>query len=663
MGRILVIEDEPGARMLLQSRLEDLGHEVTAAPTGAMGLMEARAGSFDLFLVDIVLGSGVDGYEVCRRLKGMPQTHRTPVVLVSAVMNSRDDLHRGYEAGCEAFLIKGDMTLLEDVVRAMLRIKSLQDDLGMQNRLLEEHNRSLGEERQRGADLEIALRESGGRASAFRELAAGQPDAVLIVDAEGLVRSADRGARELFGGELEGRHLGSLAPTSGLEAFVRDARQETREGFRFELPARSGRQGRPVSASVAPMVPSDEISEPGLRVLFLLDAGKRRVAAEMLRMQEQGVPRREMGPLLDAARSIYHPGAIIGSSPRMVALRTQVARVATSDRTVLLRGEPGAGKQFLARVLHFSGMRSGPFVPVNCGALSERILESELFGHVKGAFTGAFADRPGLLHQANLGTLFLDEISDLTPDLQQRLLKVLENGELCRVGASEREAVDVRVIAATTKDLEAEVEAGRFRRDLLFRINIVDLELPPLAARHEDIPSLATWFLGRLGAARERVTLSGEAMCALESYEWPGNVRELENCLERACALASEDVIQVGDLSQPLRECWHAVSQRDQIPQPSIGIDVYPGTPKGAQVASSPARVPAQAILASAGPGGAVDDVAPEGEGCEISLDAYERLCLLRALEETGGDRLAAARLLEVGKSTLYRKLKRHEIS
>ena len=663
MGRILVIEDEPGARMLLQSRLEDLGHEVATAPTGAMGLMEARAGNFDLFLVDILLGSGVDGYEVCRRLKGMPQTHRTPVVLVSSVMNSRDDLHRGYEAGCEAFLIKGDMTLLEDVVRAMLRIKSLQDDLGMQNRLLEEHNRNLEEERQRGADLELALRESGNRASVFRELAAGRPDAVLIVDTEGLVRSADRGARELFGGELEGRHLGSLAPTSGLEAFVRDAKHETREGFRLELPGRNGRPARPVSASVSPMVPGGGLSEPGLRVLFLLDAGKRRVAAEMLRMQEQGVPRREMGPLLDAARSTYHPGAIIGSSERMVALRSQVARVASSDRTVLLRGGPGTGKEFLARVLHFSGTRSGAFVPVNCGALTERILESELFGHVKGAFTGAFADRPGLLHQAHLGTLYLDEVANLSPNLQQRLLRVLEEGALCRVGATERELVDVRVIAATAKDLEEEVNAGRFRRDLLFRINVVDLELPALAERPEDVPSLATWFLRRMGAARECVSLSDEAVMALESYGWPGNVRELENCLERACALANGEEIEVRDLTQPLREAWRGGQQRDQIPQPQKGIQVYPGTPSGARVVNARATAPAEPALVGAGVGGGPGGLSGGEDDCEISLDAYERLCLLRALEETGGDRLAAAKLLGVGKSTLYRKLKRHEIS
>ena len=187
MGRILLIEDDPGTQLLLQSRLKDLGHEVVTAPTGAMGVMEARSGSFDLFLVDVMLGSGIDGYEVCRRLKGMPHTHGVPIVLVSGIVKNREELHKGYEAGCEQFLIKGDMTLLEDVVRAMLRLKSLQDELAIQNRLLDDHNRRLQEEKARAADLESAIVGSGGDVSRAVAGVSARCTALLVVDADGVV--------------------------------------------------------------------------------------------------------------------------------------------------------------------------------------------------------------------------------------------------------------------------------------------------------------------------------------------------------------------------------------------------------------------------------------------------------------------------------------------
>ena len=657
MGRILVIEDEPSARLLLQSRLEDLGHEVATAPTGAMGLMEARAGRFDLFLVDVVLGAGVDGYEVTRRLKAMPQTHGVPVVMVSEHNTGREDLHRGYEAGCEAFLIKGDMTLLEDVVRAMLRIKALQNDLSLQNRLLEDHNRRLHEEQQRGADLELALRESGARALVFRELAAGRPDGVLVVDGDGIVREADRGARELFGNAVEGAHLGSLAPATGLEAYVRDARTEPREGFRFDLPPQTGRGTRSVTASVVPTLPAGGVAgDPGLRVVLLLDAGKRRVAAELLRMQEQGIPRRETAPLIEAAREIHNPSSILGAVPEMVALRAHVAREAVTDDTVLIRGERGVGKQHVARALHFGGSRSGPFVPVSCGGFTPSVLESELFGHAKGAFTGAFADRPGLFHQAHMGTVFLADVDELSLDLQAKLVQVLEKSEVGRVGAPRCEQVDVRVIAATGADLGRAVAAGRFRDDLLQLLGGVDLEIPPLRARIDDLPLLARHFLGRYGASRATVELAEETLWALENHDWPGNVRELRQCIERACALTEGDVIGPEDLAPPLRELARRLAERSELP-PAPRIVARPGAPETPERAPHPRpRMPEDARPPSPAGGAQAE------EEVEISFDFFERKALLLALERTGGDKLKAAKLLAVGKSTLYRKLKRHGI-
>lgn len=669
MGRILVVEDEPGARLLLQSRLEDLGHEVATVPTGAMGLMEARAGHFDLFLVDVVLGQGVDGLEVTRRLKAMPHTHGVPVVLISGQSTAREDLHRGYEAGCEAFLIKSDLSLLEDVVRAMLRIKSLQDDLSMQNHLLEQQNHSLQEEKQRGADLELALRESGVRSLVFRELAAGRPDGVVLVDGEGVVRSADRGARDILGKDLEGRSLGRLAPASRLEAFVRDARTEPREGFRFDIGARGAHGPRSLSASVLPLVAEAGGLDKALRAVLLLDAGKRRVAAEMLRMQEQGIPRREIGPLLEAARRSFHPGRILGSSEAITELREIVFRVARTDSPVLLRGEPGVGKGLVARTLHFGGDRSGPYVPVNCSAHGPSALASELFGHVKGAFEGAFSDRPGQFHQAHMGTLFLDEVADLTPELQANLLTLLQGGDLCRVGSDRGEHVDVRVIAATSHDLQRRVDEGEFNRELLVQLSAVDVVLPPLRERPGDVLLLAEHFVRRYAADRAEIELSPEALLALEHHAWPENVRELELAIERACALCSDAVIGVEHLGQVLEDVYGELSARSEIPAAQPRVLVRPGIPVGTS-----ARRPVSRPLPTAAVNGLPDAPSAEpsqplrdsgGEDFlagEASLDRYERAALLHALYQTGGDRLAAARLLGVGKSTLYRKLKRHAI-
>ncbi len=654
MGRILVIEDEPGTQLLLQSRLQDLGHEVVTAPTGAMGLMEARSGGFDLFLVDVMLGAGIDGYEVCRRLKAMPHAHGVPVVLVSGVVKNREELHRGYEAGCESFLIKGDITLLEDVVRAMLRIKSLQDDLALQNRLLDEHNRRLQEERARGADLEVALREMPGTSGVMRELASGRPDGLLIVDPEGVVRLVDRGAREIFGKELEGRSLGQLAVGTGLEAYVRDARTEPREGFRFDLGARAGRDVQHLTATVVPLVPRPGASDPGLKIVLLTDAGKRQLAADMLRVQETGVPRREFGPLLEAARFAFHPSSLLGVSPAMVDLRAEITRLAGTEQPVLVVGEEGSGIGRVARALHFGANRSGPFVPVPCGAQGAKGLEAELFGYVKGAFDGAVSDRPGLLRQADHGTLFLDDVTALPPELQARLLEFIETGLVKRQGASRGEPVKVRLVASAQPGIEQLVETGRFRRELYRHLTTVELQVPPLRERLVDVPLLAEHFLQRFGAALGPVEFTDEAMWVLENYDWPGNLRELAHCIERASTAAKEPTIGVEQLPQALRDLQSKLMERHSLP------------PTRRREERAAAAIGSRAYPGAAYPGygrGAQGGLRPEGQEEEpVSLELFEKKALLRALDQTGGDKLAAARLLKIGKSTLYRKLKRYDI-
>jgi two-component system response regulator PilR (NtrC family) len=243
---------------------------------------------------------------------------------------------------------------------------------------------------------------------------------------------------------------------------------------------------------------------------------------------------------------------LVGDSPAMQALRLTVAKLARSQAPVFIRGESGVGKERVARLIHAQGPRAGgPFVPVNCGALPEQLLESELFGHVKGSFTGAGADRDGLFQAAAGGTLFLDEIGAVPPAMQVKLLRALQERAVRPVGAHREEPVDVRVLSATHEDLTALLRDGRLRQDFYYRINVIELQVPPLRERREDLPALAVDVLQRIDGGPRRLTPA--ALRALQAYPFPGNVRELENILERAAALCEGPDIDVADLHLPVR--------------------------------------------------------------------------------------------------------------
>ncbi len=305
-------------------------------------------------------------------------------------------------------------------------------------------------------------------------------------------------------------------------------------------------------------------------------------------------------------------GGLIGISPKMQRVYRVIEKVSQHNYPVLILGESGTGKELVARSIHYSGPRKNkPFVPVDCSGLVPTLIESELFGYVKGAFTGAQQSRSGLLETANGGTVFLDEIGDLPVDLQAKLLRALQEREIRPVGATERVRIDVRVLAATHRDLETAIRTGGFRQDLYFRLNVVQLKLPPLRERKSDIPLLVTTFLEKFADPQRPLrTISEDAMRRLMAYDWPGNVRELENAIERAVALGSGPILHLGDLPSSLQ---HGSGE------------VLPDT----------------------------DEVVP--------LEELERRAILRALRETGGDKLAAARLLRIGKTTLYRKLKLYQ--
>ena len=303
---------------------------------------------------------------------------------------------------------------------------------------------------------------------------------------------------------------------------------------------------------------------------------------------------------------------LIGISPKMQRVYKMIGKVSQHTYPVLILGESGTGKELVARSVHFSGLRQQkPFVPVDCSGLVPTLIESELFGHTKGAFTGAQNARQGLLESAEGGTIFLDEIGELPVDLQSKLLRALQEREIRPVGATARVRINLRVIAATNRDLEAAIRTGSFRQDLYFRLNVVQIKLPPLRERRSDIPLLVASFLEKFSdPQRPMRVLSEDAMRRLISYDWPGNVRELENAIERAVALGSGPILHVGDLPSNLQS-----SSEETLPE----ADVL------------------------------------------LPLEELERRAIMRALRETAGDKLAAARLLGIGKTTLYRKLKRYE--
>lgn len=650
MSRILVIDDDPGNRLIIKSRLVDQGYEVLLADTGAGGLVDARNASMDMVLVAAGLGSGIDAVEVCRRLKAMPETAVAPVCIYSNLPATPEELTRAYEAGCDVFVPKGEMPALDHIVRVKLRSKAIQEDLTEQNRVLDQHNRRLREEGQREADRETSRDQSGEHSLILRELAANRPDGVLLVDAEGFVRSADRGACEIFGNNIERKNLGFLAPASGLEAFVRDARFEARDGFRFDLAAIGGRSTRSLTASVVPLLGKASSHGNVFKIVLLLDSAKRRIAGEMLRIAEPGVPRQQLGALLDAARESYSVEMLVGESAGMRRAREVVASFKSRRQPVLLMGGRGVGKSRVARTAHYSGPFTGPFLQIACAGMDEQNLERELFGFVEGAFDDAMTDRPGLVHLASDGTLFLEDIDALSPRLQARLLEVIEDGVVRRAGSERKEKVDVGLIASCKEPLQAAVKRGDFARKLLEQFGENTVHLLPLTERKEDIIALAGLLVTVYGRAHGVRQIDPDAVELLLRYDWPGNIIEFEMCIREACARADEEQITLDHLPAALMDNNEGLPSREVIPVPRREGTLQRGI--GGIVPMPSAGV---SSLRRSQPW----DIA---EDDPISLDFYEKKALLRALDHVGGDKLAAARLLKVGKSTLYRKLKRFEI-
>jgi DNA-binding NtrC family response regulator len=441
---------------------------------------------------------------------------------------------------------------------------------------------------------------------------------VLVVDDDPLIR-------ETLADLLEDQGIGSTV-VDGAEAALATAREREFDAALSDIrmPGRDGMELLPELRELRPQMPVilmtgyasidsaiaamragafDYITKP-FRTEAVLASLERAFAFRELE--------RENAQLRRAVERTASFGDLIGSSPAMQEIYALIRKIATSSSSVLISGESGTGKDVIARTIHFSGARaSRAFVPINCTAMPEGLLESELFGHVRGAFTGAHANKRGLFEEADGGTLFLDEIGDMPPALQAKMLRVLQDREIRAVGGTRPVRVDVRIIAATNKDLHAEIERGAFRKDLYYRLNVIPIHVPPLRERVEDIPLLAEAFL-RKHAGAQAPRLSPEALAQLMRCAWEGNARELENAIERALVLCSGDQIEARDLA------LEGVEART-----SAGFE--------------------EALLA-------------EAFRKRLTVKELTDLYVERVLKECGGRKGEAARILGLNRRTLYRR-------
>ena len=458
---------------------------------------------------------------------------------------------------------------------------------------------------------------------------------LLVVDADAAVRSACAEIAESLGYAVES--TGDLAHARS------QLRGRAADILLVNLPSGSS-QGLELIAEV-------KLLYPGTSVIAMTASGSVNAAVEAMRCGASDYLTKpfavdELSAVLDRAAASHTTdtvtrqlrerirlsqglGSMIGRSVEMEKLYRILSKVAQGSHPVLVLGESGTGKELVARTIHAFGPNAQkPFLPVDCGSLVPTLIESELFGYVKGAFTGANRSKDGLLVSAEGGTVFLDEIGELSLDLQAKLLRALQEKEVRPVGATNRVPIKARIVAATNRDLAAMVEKGTFRKDLFYRLNVVNLRLPSLRDRREDIPLLAAHFLDRISRERGRkFELSDEALRTMMRYDWPGNVRELENSVERACAISSGPMLHLGDLPTQL--------QRQ-------GLEVHQTS-----IAASAAGL----------------DGAGDGKPEVKTLADLERDAILSAIRTLNGDKLQAAKLLGIGKTTLYRKLKEYGIA
>jgi len=585
---ILVVEDEGVVAEDLQHRLIELGYSVAGwAVSGEDAVRLADEVRPELVLMDIRIRGEVDGIGAARAIR---ERFDIPVIFVTAFADA-ETIGRAKVAEPLGYIVKpfSDRDLETSI------------ELALHKHQLDKQRADLLE-RLKQANAEIE--EQRGFLSALFESA---PFSVAVVDGLFRVRMANRCFKQAFRSigptEIDVRageilQCGRAIANPGMCGAVEDCLS-----CQIRTPVLEALEGRSTSRQRCTFEKVDQGMVHQMMLMVSSSPIRHRDEALAMLILEDVTELSGLRDLLKVEKSF---AGIVGTSPKITAIFDTIREVVDVNVPVLIMGESGTGKELVARAIHNESGRAGrPFVPVNCGALPDGLLESELFGHVKGAFTGAVRDRKGRFELADTGTIFLDEIGDLSPNMQVKLLRVLQESSFERVGGEKTVTVNVRVVCATNKDLLREVEAGRFRDDLYYRLAVVPVTMPPLRERAVDIPLLAAHILAREAAAAggRQVTLSDEVVSALMAHHWPGNVRELQNALQFAFIKCKGGVIELEHLPPAMRSAQ-------------------------------------------------VREVLPRRAASALTDEA-----IAEALRQTGGNRTRAAELLGVSRATFYRRL------
>ena len=625
-SRILVVDDSEQNLLLVELYLRGTGFVLDTVQSGPEALDSLSKRDYDLILLDVVMPE-MGGLELCERIKANPRTQHVPVIFLTARVQSEADRLQAFAVGAVDYISKPiQRNELIARIRAMLRTHEVTRRLEIENRELAEEARGLRRY------SETLLEERELLAALARERERGVVSAVLVgpdqvaLDAWPCIDRVLGVARaELVGTKLAD-HLLLVEPMEWAD--------QDQEGF--GPGARRRVDDVAVSIRWASRPAEDVAAERWLLLRLSPEASvlEKRLDGRQLHHVRQS----DNG-------SSYRIAGFCGESCALEDLTRQVELLRERFVTTLIHGESGTGKELVARALHFDGpFADRPFIPIHCGAIAPELIESELFGHEKGSFTGAQTSKPGLFQAADGGTVFLDEIAETPQSLQVKLLRVLQEGEVRPVGATKAQRVDVRIIAATNGDLRQMVDEGTFREDLFYRLDVAALSVPPLRDRVDDIELLVEAFTRQLNdrhRPKERVLgITKGALAAMRRYSWPGNVRELENVIARAFALGATGAIDERDLPPHVirgepRTRWRGSRTVGGGPQ---GAGIVPPTP------------------ASEGVPPAVSG------GLHEQRAEIDRAVLEAALRRNRGDRRATWLELDIGRSTFYRYLKRFQI-
>ena len=544
---ILVVDDNPANLRLLENLLNKAGYRVRLAPSGHSALKSAQASSPNLFLLDILMPE-IDGFELCRQLKADPRTSEIPVIFISA-LDSPADKVKAFTVGAVDYIPKPFQ-----VEEVLVRVKNQLDLYRMRQGL-----EVLVSERTQ--ELREAYQVVNQNEQRYRRLVEGlSRDYFFYVHgADGIFSYLSPSVTEILGYTSEEfkthyrEYLTDNAVNQAAEHHTELCLQgQTLPPYELEIYHQDG-SVRWLEVSEVPLF--DKQGQVEAVEGFAHDITARKQAdAQILTLQAQ--LEAENLYLQEEIRVEHGFNDIIGDSPTLKTVLQQVEQVAPTQATVMIQGESGTGKELFARAIHeLSSRKERPLIKVNCAALSATLLESELFGHEKGSFTGATQQRKGRFELADGGTLFLDEIGEMVPEMQVKLLRVLQEGEFERVGGSQTLQVAVRVIAATNRDLAETIRAGEFRQDLYYRLNVFPIKVPPLRNRPEDIAQLVRFYVQRFGQelGREIREIRPQLMERLQAYAWPGNVRELRNVIERAVITSNGVTLRIDEsmLRQP----------------------------------------------------------------------------------------------------------------